>query len=108
MEWGAYDYLAKPFRPDQLALTIRQAEERELLRNQLATLEAELEQRKSGEYAGVGAEIDHTPRTLDDYERQHIAEVLRHHRGNRTHASRELGIARTTLIKKIKGYHLNA
>jgi DNA-binding NtrC family response regulator len=108
MEWGAYDYLAKPFRPDQLALTIRQAEERELLKNQLASLEAELEQRRSGEYAGVAAEADHIPRRLDDYERQHIEEVLRHHRGNRTHASRELGIARTTLIKKIKNYNLNA
>jgi DNA-binding NtrC family response regulator len=108
MEWGAYDYLAKPFRPDQLALTIRQAEERELLKRQLASLEAELEQRRSGEYAGVGAETDYTPRTLDAFEREHIAEALRHHRGNRTHASRELGIARTTLIKKIKGYNLNA
>jgi two-component system response regulator AtoC len=42
MKEGAYDYLSKPFRPDEVLLTLRKAAEREKLRNQVATLEAEL------------------------------------------------------------------
>jgi two-component system response regulator AtoC len=39
---GAYDYLPKPFKSDELLLTLRKAEERERLRGRVATLEAEL------------------------------------------------------------------
>jgi len=39
---GAYDYVPKPFRSDELLLTLRKAEERERLRGRVATLEAEL------------------------------------------------------------------
>jgi transcriptional regulator of acetoin/glycerol metabolism len=39
-------------------------------------------------------------------ERTHIERTLRAHTGNRTHTSRELGISRATLIKKIKAYGL--
>jgi two-component system response regulator AtoC len=39
---GAYDYLPKPFKADELLLTLRKAEERERLRGRVATLEAEL------------------------------------------------------------------
>lgn len=56
---------------------------------------------------GTGATLDrHVPRSLDDVEREHIARTLRAHDGNRTHAARELGISRATLIKKIKQYGL--
>ena len=48
----------------------------------------------------------HTPRTLMDIERAHIHRTLRAHKLNRTHAARELGISRATLIKKIKEYGL--
>ena len=48
----------------------------------------------------------HTPRTLMDVERAHIHRTLRAHKLNRTHAARELGISRATLIKKIKQYGL--
>jgi transcriptional regulator of acetoin/glycerol metabolism len=41
-------------------------------------------------------------------ERAHIEHTLRRHAGNRTHASRALGIARATLIKKIKAFGLSA
>lgn len=34
MKHGAYDYINKPFRPDEVLLTIRKAEERERLRKQ--------------------------------------------------------------------------
>ncbi len=49
---------------------------------------------------------DHTPRTITDVERAHIHRTLRAHKSNRTHAARELGISRATLIKKIKEYGL--
>jgi DNA-binding NtrC family response regulator len=49
-------------------------------------------------------EVPHEPRTLAAVERAQIERALRAHAGNRTHASRELGIARATLIKKIKEY----
>ena len=50
----------------------------------------------------------HVPRTLAEVERIHIERTLRVHNANRTHAARELGISRATLIKKIKEYGLNA
>jgi DNA-binding NtrC family response regulator len=42
MKEGAYDYLPKPFRSDEVLLTLRKAEERERLRGRIATLEAEV------------------------------------------------------------------
>jgi len=50
----------------------------------------------------------HVPRTLAEVERVHIERTLQVHNANRTHAARELGISRATLIKKIKEYSLNA
>jgi two-component system response regulator AtoC len=43
MKEGAYDYIAKPFRPDEVILTLRKAEERERLGRTVATLRAQLE-----------------------------------------------------------------
>lgn len=42
MREGAYDYLHKPFRPDEVVLTLGKAEERERLRREVATLRASL------------------------------------------------------------------
>src|SRR2546421_1781038 len=42
MKEGAYDYLAKPFRPDEVVLTLRKAEERERLRQEVAGLRGQL------------------------------------------------------------------
>jgi len=39
---GAYDYIPKPFRPDEVVLTLRKAEERERLRHTVAGLRAQL------------------------------------------------------------------
>lgn len=39
---GAYDYIFKPFRPDEVVLTIRKAEERERLRKENLRLKEEL------------------------------------------------------------------
>lgn len=53
-----------------------------------------------------GETDEHVPRTIADVERAHIHRTLRAHKLNRTHAARELGISRATLIKKIKEYGL--
>ena len=42
MKEGAYDYLPKPFRPDEVVLTLRKAEERERLGREVAGLRAQL------------------------------------------------------------------
>ena len=42
MREGAYDYLHKPFRPDEVLLTLRKVEEREGLRREVASLRATL------------------------------------------------------------------
>jgi transcriptional regulator with PAS, ATPase and Fis domain len=49
----------------------------------------------------------HVPQTLEAVERSYIERALKAHDANRTHAARELGISRATLIKKIKEYGLN-
>ncbi len=43
MKHGAYDYLPKPFSPDQLVLTIKKAEEREALRTEVKRLREEVQ-----------------------------------------------------------------
>jgi two-component system response regulator AtoC len=43
MKEGAYDYIPKPFRPDEVVLTLRKAEERERLGRTIATLKAQLD-----------------------------------------------------------------
>ncbi len=48
MRDGAYDYLHKPFRPDEVILTLRKAEERERLRREVAALRATIESGGSG------------------------------------------------------------
>jgi len=55
MQEGAYDYLPKPFRPDEVILTLRKAEERERLRRDVARLEARLDG-GAGEPVGFVAE----------------------------------------------------
>ncbi len=45
MKEGAYDYIPKPFRSDEVILTLRKAEERERLGNTIATLKAQLDTR---------------------------------------------------------------
>jgi two-component system response regulator AtoC len=42
MREGAYDYLHKPFKPDEVLLTLRKAEERERLKREVESLRASL------------------------------------------------------------------
>ncbi len=48
----------------------------------------------------------HEPKSISEVERVHIDRTLRAHAYNRTHAAKELGISRATLIKKIREYEL--
>jgi two-component system, NtrC family, response regulator AtoC len=43
---GAYDYLAKPFKPDEVVLVLRKAEERERLKRENQRLRSDLERMK--------------------------------------------------------------
>ena len=42
---GAYDYIAKPFKPEELLLTLKKAEERESLRRENRALKQEIRQK---------------------------------------------------------------
>jgi two-component system response regulator AtoC len=54
-----------------------------------------------------GADVTHhVPKSLADVEKAHIDRTLKANQHNRTHAARELGISRATLIKKIRDYDL--
>ncbi len=54
-----------------------------------------------------GAEVSHhVPKSLSEVEKAHIDRTLKANQHNRTHAARELGISRATLIKKIREYAL--
>ena len=46
MREGAYDYLQKPFKPDEVILTVRKAEERERLRREVDALRSSLGDRR--------------------------------------------------------------
>jgi len=49
MREGAYDYLHKPFRPDEVTLTLRKAEEREKLRREVEVLRTSLRAGAAGD-----------------------------------------------------------
>lgn len=51
MRLGAYDYIQKPFKPDEVVLALRKAEERELLRRENQALRAEI--RKEHQFQSI-------------------------------------------------------
>ena len=51
MKRGAYDYIAKPFKPDEIILVLRKAEEREGLKRENLSLKSDLEKIR---YGGLG------------------------------------------------------
>jgi len=48
------------------------------------------------------------PLSLDDVERNHIIRTLEHTEWNKSLASKQLGIERTTLDRKIKRYNIES
>jgi two-component system response regulator AtoC len=71
MKEGAYDYIPKPFRPDEVVLTLRKAEERERLRHTVASLRAQLDtggpamRAVVAESAGMRAALDLVARVAE-------------------------------------------
>ena len=57
--------------------------------------------------AALTPDPDQAPESLDVVERRHIAATLRHTGGNRRNAAAILGIARSTLLAKIRKYGLD-
>src|SRR5262249_36650829 len=54
MKRGAYDYISKPFRPDEVVLTLKKAEERERLKRENAELRLKLAERGQVDSRGPG------------------------------------------------------
>jgi two-component system response regulator AtoC len=52
MKRGAYDYIAKPFKPDEVVLLLRKAEERERLKQENVKLRSEVERISGGPALG--------------------------------------------------------
>jgi len=52
-------------------------------------------------------EVDEDTQSLADVERRHILRVLKNNNGNRTDAAKALGLARSTLVIKLKGYNID-
>ena len=77
MREGAYDYLHKPFRPTEVILTLRKAEEREGLRKEVATLRATLESGGGGLVAEPMSRLGAQVTAIDAAERN--VQVARAH-----------------------------
>ena len=71
MKAGAYDYVQKPFKPDEVVLALRKAEERELLRRENRALREEIRKEHKFENilakSGVMQEIFRTIAKIADY-----------------------------------------
>jgi two-component system response regulator AtoC len=63
MKLGAYDYISKPFRPDEILLTVRKAEERLQLRQENTQLKKDI--KRSSRPQGVEAIIFSSPLMKD-------------------------------------------
>ncbi len=57
MRDGAYDYISKPFRPEEVLLVLRKAEERESLRGRVASLSAEVARYRDGEIVAESSQM---------------------------------------------------
>ena len=66
MKAGAYDYVSKPFKQDEVLLALRKAQEREHLRQENARLRAEVEERtRMGAMVGGSEAMQRIFRTIE-------------------------------------------
>jgi DNA-binding NtrC family response regulator len=101
MKLGAYDYITKPFRVEELKLVlqrmaekVRLVEENQLLRERLEVA------------AATPPEVSVEPQStdLEEMERATIRRVFEEVKGDKALAGRKLGISRATLYRKLKRY----
>lgn len=65
MQQGAYDYIQKPFKPEEVVLTLKKAEERELLRRENRALREEMrKEHKFDEILAKSVEMERIFRTI--------------------------------------------
>jgi len=60
MKGGAYDYVSKPFKPDEIVLTLKKAEEREALRRENRALKEQIQ--KDAQFESI---LSKSPRMLE-------------------------------------------
>ncbi len=58
--------------------------------------------------AALAPRLPAAPLSLEEAERRHIADMLRYTGGNRRQAALQLGVARSTLLAKIRRYGLES
>ncbi len=104
---GAYDYLIKPFSPEQVSLVVSRARELLALRTQTGTLEMQAGQaRAAGDDStttGPEFEIEITT-NLRELERKAILHVMEETGGNRKIMASKLGVSVRTLQNKLNQY----
>lgn len=63
MKLGAYDYISKPFRNDEIVLVLKKAEERERLKDENRRLKDEMRR-----FTGFGSIVSRSPRMLEIFD----------------------------------------
>jgi DNA-binding NtrC family response regulator len=111
---GAYDYLIKPFSPEQVALVVSRARELLKLRAQSAVLQENVQQPTITVGGPVLEPAPATPEpsaasmpeitNLHELERQTILHVMQETDGNRSVMADKLGISVRTLRNKLNQY----
>lgn len=99
---GAFGYISKPFRMEELRLMVRRARDHQALKQENGELRMRLAQAgrflpptESGGAVDLNAQVD-------DYEWALISEALRLANGVKSRAAELLNIKRTTLVEKIR------
>jgi DNA-binding NtrC family response regulator len=114
MRLGAYAYLTKPARLDELTVLVARAAEKSRLRREVVALRSRLDRQPFDRQQEVSGLLTRDPRmqevlervgrvglTLAEVEREYIETVLKLHDGHRGRAARALGIDPKTLYNKL-------
>ena len=99
MRSGAMDFLEKPIRLENLEASLLRTWELVCARRENAVL-------RTMPHQNASTDATSGPRTMADAERRAIQEALKSTGGNKLRAAKLLGIARSTLLEKLK--RLNA
>ncbi|MDF7808035.1 helix-turn-helix domain-containing protein [Pontiellaceae bacterium B12219] len=108
---GVYDYLLKPFSPEQVSVIISRTRELLRLRTQVELLQKKVVPADRGPQTVAASEISTESEAitnLQDLERQTIMRVLHETRGSRSVMAERLGISVRTLRNKLTQYKQEA